>query len=136
MRHGLVQKVSSFASNYKDDETVTHLYIDKRTPGAKVQLQWRNELTLLKQQLNTIPQFYTRGGTENELTTARLVNTERMSQPRVIGGIWNIQASIPTGIASGRRSKEPSRVNGHVPDASFVYLGLISRPKPLSDGTF
>lgn len=59
----LSSEVSSFASNCKDDKTVTHLYIDKRTPGAKVQLQWCNELTLLEQQLNAIRQFYSRGGT-------------------------------------------------------------------------
>ena len=32
-------------------------------------------------------------------TTAKLIKTESASQPRVIGGIWVIQASIPTGIS-------------------------------------
>lgn len=31
-------------------------------------------------------------------TTARLVSTDNVSQPLVIGGIWVIQASIPTGM--------------------------------------
>lgn len=54
--------------------------------------------------------YIPRGG----LTTAKLVKTARMSHPRVIGGIWVTQASIPTGISRRLLLDDFRKKNGHV----------------------
>lgn len=73
------------------------LVVRERRFIAKVELQRSNDLTLLTMGVNETVGVQI---VHDALTTATLVSTERASHVLVTGGIWVIQASIPTGMSS------------------------------------
>lgn len=72
------------------------LVVGERRLIAEVELQRGDDLTLLTTGVSETVgvQFV-----HDVLTTATLVSTERASHVLVTGGIWVIQASIPTGMS-------------------------------------